>query len=145
MNNRCLDSVSWTSLVLGTALAMIVGIAAAQQQPGRGGFASYFTGEIAVVDSSEMRSSRIRFEVGARTNWHVHSERQLLLIEEGQGRLQELGGPVRVLRVDEPFYTQANVPHWHGAAPDQAAVQFTVYSGTLEWREPVTDEEYFAR
>jgi quercetin dioxygenase-like cupin family protein len=48
-----------------------------------------------------MRSTRIRFEAGARTNWHLHSERQLLLIEEGQGRVQELGGPVRVLREGE--------------------------------------------
>ena len=123
---------------------MLIATVASGQQRG-GGFASRFTGDIAVVDSSEMRSSRIRFEAGARTNWHVHTERQLLLIEEGQGRLQEKGGPVRVLRAGEPFYTQANVPHWHGADPDQAAVQFSVYSGMLDWLEPVTDEEYLGR
>jgi quercetin dioxygenase-like cupin family protein len=122
---------------------MTAGLAAAQPQ-GRRGFAANFTGEIEVMDSAGMRSSRIRFEAGARTNWHVHSERQLLLIEEGEGRFQQMGGPVRVLRQGEPFYTDANVPHWHGAAPEEAAVQFTVYSGTLEWQQPVTDEEYLA-
>ena len=141
-------SVPVASLLLLLALSLsVVCVGYAQQQGGRGrgGFASNFTGAIEIVDSTEMRSSRIRFEAGARTNWHLHSERQLLLIEEGEGRLQEMGGPVRVLRQGEPFYTQANVPHWHGAAPDRAAVQFTVYSGSLEWQQPVTDEEYLGQ
>lgn len=118
----------------------IVAIAALGQQ--QGGFLSNFTGEISIVDSSEMRSSRIRFEAGARTNWHVHSEPQLLLIEEGRGRWQELGGRVQVLEAGEPVLTQGNLSHWHGADPDQAAVQFSVYAGSLEWQAAVTDEEY---
>ncbi len=129
--------------LLGTVpLLFVLAIASAQQQGGQNSFFNNFTGDISIVDSSEMRSSRIQFETGARTNWHVHSERQLILIEEGQGRLQEMGGPVIVLRAGEPFYTQAGVPHWHGADPDEPALQFSVYSGTLEWQQPVTDEEY---
>ncbi|HET9272538.1 MAG TPA: hypothetical protein VFO31_30380 [Vicinamibacterales bacterium] len=46
---------------------------------------------VAVLDSKEMRTSRIRFDAGARTNWHLHSTGQLLLVEEGRGRLYELG------------------------------------------------------
>lgn len=122
-----------------TMLAIAGTVALGQQQ---GGFQSFFTGEIAVVDSSEMRSSRIRFEAGARTNWHVHAGPQLLLIEEGRGRWQEVGEPVLVLEAGEPVLTRANVSHWHGAAPDQAAVQFSVYSGALDWGEAVTDAEY---
>jgi quercetin dioxygenase-like cupin family protein len=137
---------SWPrAILLGTSILLLAAGIGYSQRGGRGGFASNFTGSIEVVDSSEMRSSRIRFEAGARTNWHLHSERQLLLIEEGEGRLQEMGGPVRVLRQGEPFYTQADVPHWHGAAPGTAAVQFSVYSGTLEWQQPVTDEEYLGQ
>ena len=30
----------------------------------------------------------------------------------------------------------ANVLHWHGAAPNQSALQFSGYSGSLEWKEP---------
>jgi len=89
-----------------------------------------------------MSSSRIKFEAGARTNWHLHSAAQLLLVEEGRGRLQELGEPLRDLPAGQPVLTKPNVLHWHGASPDQAAQQFSVYSGTLEWKEKVTDEEY---
>lgn len=134
-------------LVVAGVAAMIAGGSAEQQGGGRGGgnFASNFTGRIAVADSSEMRMSRIRFEAGARTNWHVHSTGQLLLIEEGRGRLYEQGGTIVDLPAGQPFYTKPNVPHWHGAAPDSHAVQFSVYSGTLEWKDAVTDDEYFGR
>ena len=109
---------------------------------GGGNFANNFTGNIRVESSTEMRMSRIRFEAGARTNWHVHSTGQLLLVEEGKGRLFEQGGRIVDLAAGQPVYTKPNVPHWHGAAPDAPAVQFSVYSGTLEWQAPVTDQEY---
>jgi quercetin dioxygenase-like cupin family protein len=134
-----------TRVLVVTAFLLTGTLGFAQQQGGRGGFSSNFTGDIAIVDSSEMRSSRIRFEAGARTNWHIHSERQLILIEEGQGRVQEMGGPVQVLLEGVPYYTQANVPHWHGADPEQAAVQFSVYTGSLDWQQAVTDAEYLGQ
>jgi len=132
-------------------VAVMVGGAFAQQeqQPAgrgrggaRGGFQSFFTGQIAVQDSSNMSMSRIRFEAGARTNWHTHTEPQILLVEEGRGRVQEDGEAVRELALGQPFLTKPNVRHWHGAAPDQAALQFSVYAGELEWLEAVTDEQY---
>lgn len=136
-------------LVLAGVAGMIVA-GSAQQQPGRGGgggnFANNFTGTVAVEQSSEMRMSRIRFEPGARTNWHLHSTGQLLLVEQGRGRLYEQGsGKVVELAAGAPVYTKANVLHWHGAAPDAPALQFSVYSGSLDWKEPVTDEEYSGR
>lgn len=136
-----MKSVAMRVTLLALPLSSILLVADGQPRS----FFDNFTGDIEVVDSSEMNSARIRFEAGARTNWHVHTARQLLLIEEGQGRVQEMGGPVRVLREGESYYTQANVPHWHGADPEQAAVQFSVYSGTLEWQGPVSDEEYHGR
>ena len=139
MVNRILNQAAKIS---GLILATFACIAIAQQQ---GGFLSNFTGEISIVDSEEMRSSRIRFEAGARTNWHVHSEPQLLLIEEGEGRWQELGGPVHVLAEGEPVLTRGAISHWHGASPDRVAVQFSVYSGTLEWQDAVTDDQYLGR
>jgi quercetin dioxygenase-like cupin family protein len=138
------------------ALVVTVGIGSAQQQQGgqgrqgaagaggggRGNFASRFTGKVEVGNVAGMNMSRIRFEAGARTNWHVHTAGQLLLVEEGRGRLYEQGGKIVDIPAGQPVYTKANVPHWHGAAPDQHAVQFSVYSGELEWREAVTDDEY---
>ncbi len=109
---------------------------------GGGNFANNFTGNIRVESSTEMRMSRIRFEAGARTNWHVHSTGQLLLVEEGRGRLFERGGRIVDLAAGQPVYTKPNVSHWHGAAPDSPAVQFSVYSGALDWQAPVTDQEY---
>lgn len=127
-----------------TPVAMVVTTGAAQRQggAGRGNFMNNFTGDIAIVDSSDMRMSRIRFEAGARTNWHVHSVGQILHAEEGRGRWQEQGGEVQAFVTGQPVYTKPNTPHWHGAAPDQAVVQFSVYSGTLEWQQAVTDQEY---
>ncbi len=40
---------------------------------------------------------------------------------------------------------RTNVPHWHGAAPDQHALQFSVYAGNLTWQAPVTDEQYLGK
>jgi quercetin dioxygenase-like cupin family protein len=142
------------SLALAFA-ALVVMVAAAQQESapqgqgaargggaGRGNFANNFTGTIAVQQTTGMNMSRIRFEAGARTNWHVHTEGQILLIEEGRGRLQELGDPVKELALGQPVLTKPNVLHWHGAAPDSPALQFSVYGGKLDWKQAVTDEEY---
>jgi len=136
-------------------LAVMIGAAAAQQPApaqtapaggGRGGgLASRMTGKIDVGDTKNMNMSRIRFEAGARTNWHIHSAAQLLLVEEGRGRLQELGSGIVDVPAGQPVLTKPNVLHWHGAAPDQAALQFSVYSGTLEWKDPVTDEQYLGK
>lgn len=34
------------------------------------------------------------------------------------------------------------VEHWRGAHPDEAAVQWTIYGGTVNWLDPVQDEQY---
>ena len=144
MNTRTLV----LSALVASGLVIMIGAAAAQDQPapaapaGRGNFMNNFTGTITVGNTKDMSSSRIKFEAGARTNWHLHSAPQLLLVEEGRGRLQELGEPIKDVAAGQPVLTKANVLHWHGASPDQPALQFSVYSGTLEWKEKVTDEEY---
>jgi quercetin dioxygenase-like cupin family protein len=114
-----------------------------QQQPSTGG--NVTGGEARFVDVSDQRLARLVFEPGARTKWHKHTDRQLLLVEDGLGLVQERGKPVRQLRKGEPFYTEANVWHWHGAAPDQRASQLTFYGGTIEWGEAVTDEQYHGK
>jgi quercetin dioxygenase-like cupin family protein len=140
-------------LSLAAALLVVAAVAGAAQQDaqrgqgagGRGNFAANFTGTVAIQPIEGTNMSRIRFEAGARTNWHVHTAPQILLIEEGRGRWQEQGDAVKELPMGQPVLTKANVPHWHGAAPDQAALQFSVYAGKLEWQKPVTDAEYKGR
>jgi quercetin dioxygenase-like cupin family protein len=147
-------SVVLTSLVAVGFASMIAAAAAQQTAPGQtpppgggrgGGLASRMTGKIEVGDTKNMNMSRIRFEAGARTNWHIHSAAQLLLVEEGRGRLQEQGSGIVDVPAGQPVLTKPNVLHWHGAAPDQAALQFSVYSGTLEWKDAVTDEQYLGK
>jgi quercetin dioxygenase-like cupin family protein len=150
---KCTRGVVLTGLVSLGLVAMVVGAAAQQQPPpgqapapGRGrGIGSFMTGKIEVGNTKDMNMSRIRFEAGARTNWHVHSAAQLLLVEEGRGRLQELGSAIVEIPAGQPVLTKPNLLHWHGAAPEQAALQFSVYSGTLEWKDPVTDEQYLGK
>jgi quercetin dioxygenase-like cupin family protein len=141
-------SVVLTGLV-SFGLMIMIAAAAAQQQPppaGRGGgLASLMTGKIEVGDTKNMNMSRIRFEAGARTNWHIHEAAQLLLVEEGRGRLQEQGSAIVDIPVGQPVLTKPNVLHWHGASPDQAALQFSVYSGKLDWKDAVTDEQYLGK
>ena len=155
-------AVQWTlrkRLALAVTFGILVAVAAAQEQGGqrgqggaapgaaggRGNFGANFTGTIAVQQTTGMNMSRIRFEAGARTNWHIHSAGQILLIEEGRGRWQEMGDVVKDLPLGQPVLTKPNTLHWHGAAPDQAAMQFSVYAGTLEWKQAVTDAEYLGK
>jgi quercetin dioxygenase-like cupin family protein len=112
-----------------------------QEQPQQG---RTVTGEARFVDASDKRFARLVFEPGARTHWHKHTDRQLLLIEEGVGLVQERGEPVRVLRPGEPYLTKADVWHWHGAVVDEKAVQLTFYGGTIEWGEEVSEADYRA-
>ena len=103
------------------------------------------TGVVAFQPIEGMNTRRLRFEAGARTNWHTHTERQMIWAEEGHGLYQEMGGPVKELVKDVPILTRANVPHWHGAAPDSYVVQLTIYGGDIKWGAPVTDAEYLSK
>ena len=103
------------------------------------------TGAGGFEDSADLLVRRIRFEAGARTYWHTHSQHQVILAEKGQGAYQMKGEPVKTFVPGEAVLLKANVPHWHGAAPKAAVVQTTMYGGTIEWGHPVTDDEYLGK
>jgi quercetin dioxygenase-like cupin family protein len=103
------------------------------------------TGVVAFQPTEGMNTRRLRFEVGARTNWHTHTEAQMIWAEEGRGLYQMMGEPVKELRKDVPVLLKANVPHWHGAAPDSYVVQLTIYGGDIKWGAPVTDAEFLGK
>lgn len=104
---------------------------------------SNFMGGSPVVDQAEeVQTLRILFPAGVRSNWHTHSWGQLLMVERGRGVAQDRGGATRVYGPGEPFWTPAGVEHWHGAHPDEDVLQLTIYEGTVNWLEPVSDEEY---
>jgi quercetin dioxygenase-like cupin family protein len=96
------------------------------------------------VDATAVRTTRLKFAKGSRSNWHSHSWGQLLMIEEGKGRHQVRGGKVEETVPGKPWWTPANVEHWHGAAPDEDALQLTIYEGSVNWLEAVSDKDYLA-
>ena len=57
---------------------------------------------------------------------------------------RDRSGPLLEIAPGQPWWTAAGVEHWHGAAPDQDALQLTIYEGEVKWLEPVTDQQYLA-
>ena len=123
------------SIVAGGLLVWMAGIAAQS---------NFVGGNPTQMDAKAVRTLRLKFPAGSRSNWHTHTHGQLLMVEEGKSRTQERGGPLLEMGPGQPWYTKAGVEHWHGAAPDQDVVQLTIYEGDVKWLEPVTDALYKA-
>ena len=119
-------------------LALLWAAAAVAQQ------SNFVGGNPTALDAKAVRTLRLKFPAGSRSNWHSHSKGQLLMVEEGKGRTQERGGPLREIGPGQPWFTPAGVEHWHGAAPDTDVVQLTIYEGDVKWLEPVGDDVYKA-
>jgi quercetin dioxygenase-like cupin family protein len=126
-------------------LSPSIGSAAAPQQR------PVIQGPMEDLDLGNLSIRRFRFPAGSRLGWHTHNDGpQLLMMEEGTGRLQERGGPVIEMLPDEPYVTPAGVEHWHGGSPDEGGIQWNIYDGigvpgSVTWGDPVTDEEYEAQ
>ena len=73
-----------TSIVAGGVLVWIAA-AAGQQSNFAGGTPSQ-------LDAKAIRTLRLKFPAGSRSNWHSHARGQLLMVEQGRGRTQERGG-----------------------------------------------------
>ncbi len=92
-----------------------------------------------------MQVGNVTFEPGARTNWHLHPDGQILLVTGGIGYYQEKGSQKKIIRKGDVITCPANMPHWHGASKDSEFIQIAITSrhkGLTVWLEPVTDEEY---
>jgi quercetin dioxygenase-like cupin family protein len=123
--------------LIASGIAITLASAAAQQS-------NFVGGTPAQLDAKAVRTLRLKFPAGSRSNWHSHASGQLLMIEEGKGRTQERNGPLLEMSPGAPWFTKAGVEHWHGAAPDQDVVQLTIYEGDVKWLEPVADAVYKA-
>jgi len=140
MNRRVrppLSRVTVMTSIVGAAVLLWIVAAAAQQS-------NFVGGNPSQLDAKAIRTLRLKFPAGSRSNWHTHTNGQLLMVEQGRGRTQERGGPLLEMQPGQPWYTKAGVEHWHGAAPDQDVVQLTIYEGDVKWMEPVGDEVYKA-
>jgi quercetin dioxygenase-like cupin family protein len=104
-----------------------------------------FTGTVTpITENSQGNIAHFRFEAGARTKWHSHAGGQIILVEDGVCRSQLRGGPIMELHAGDTTYAPPGVPHWHGAAPDQACSQFNIARGMTTWMEEVAEKEYTA-
>lgn len=125
-----------SAIIAGGVFVAIAGTAAQQS--------NFVGGTPTQLDAKAIRTLRLKFPAGSRSNWHSHSAGQLLMVEEGKGRTQERNGPLLEMGPGQPWHTKAGVEHWHGAAPDQDVQQLTIYEGEVKWLEPVTDAVYKA-
>ncbi len=113
---------------------------------------SYFTGTAWVYGLVEPDSvfttatGNVHFEAGARSNWHSHPAGQILVVTQGVGYHQIKGQARELIRKGDVVKCPPNKLHWHGASKDSGMSHIYIVpnteKGVVEWKEPVTDEEY---
>ncbi|HLY55594.1 MAG TPA: cupin domain-containing protein [Stellaceae bacterium] len=122
--------------------------------PSRQGPAESFTGSVR-IDSlfqadapGRAGGGIVTFEPGARTHWHTHPLGQTLIVTAGVGWTQCEGGPKAEIRAGDVVWCPCQRRHWHGATPTTGmthiAIAETLDGKSVEWMEPVTDEQYLA-
>ena len=119
---------------------------------GRPAPAEFFTGKAwvtALVDNDSVFTTvagSVFFEAGARSNWHLHPCGQILLVTAGVGYHQIKGQPIEIIRKGDVVQCPPNVVHWHGASRDSSMTHIYILpnteKGMVQWKEPVTDQEY---
>ena len=111
-----------------------------------------FTGSVRVqslfdpTEPSRTSGGAVTFQPGARSAWHTHPLGQILIVTDGEGWIQQWGGPVQVIHKGDVVWIPPGVKHWHGATPTTAmthiAVQETLNGVAVNWLEQVTNEQY---
>ena len=92
---------------------------------------------------SKTYAAVVSFTPGARTNWHIHSTGQSLIVTEGFGYTQEWG--IVVLYPGDVVWCPPGVKHWHGASSNTSMSHIAVSEVSdkgVTWLEPVTDRQY---
>lgn len=88
-----------------------------------------------------VRLYRVTFDEGARTNWHVHDESQLLFGLSGRCVVVDRSGEQRVLDPGDVVVIEGGVEHWHGAAPGMAGEHLAINTGQeTKWLESTAQE-----
>ena len=115
-------------------------------------YSKFFTGtthlQMLVTKDDTWNSSiaNVTFDKGARTNWHKHSGGQILLVTAGEGRYQEKGKEIQILKKGDVVKIPPNVEHWHGATPDSdfahISIEPNLPNNQTTWLDSVTDKEY---
>lgn len=127
-------------------------IARSGSQPSRRPPADWFTGSVwqdPVIEApapARLRAVKVRFDPGARTNWHTHPLGQTLHVIEGSGLVQKHGEPIYQIHAGDTVWIAPGERHWHGASPTvgmtHLAMQEALDGVSVAWEEPVSDADY---
>ena len=123
-------------------------------RPSQKGPEQYFTGTVRIdpivqaPEPSRVTAGLVTFEPGARSAWHTHPLGQTLIVTQGVGWTQCEGGPKAEIRAGDVIWCPCQRRHWHGATPTTAMTHVAIAEAldgkSVEWMEPVTDEQYLA-
>jgi len=85
----------------------------------------------------------VKFEDGARTNWHTHSGPQWLFVVEGRIRIQVWGQAAQDAAAGDAIVIPPGEKHWHGAVAGERGVHIAMnVNAQTTWLEPVSDTDY---
>ena len=111
---------------------------------------AHFTGRVWRSDYIEpaeldrIAGSRLLYEPGARSFWHIHEREQAIVVVYGTGLAawEGLDAP-RLLGVGDWWHVEPGVPHWHGATPDSAFAHLALTAGgETTWLHQVPHQVY---
>ena len=112
----------------------------ANPQPPRPGL---FTGEVhtqMLIDGAMAKQfslNLVRFSAGSRTNWHIHSYEQGLIITEGKG-IVATEAEEHVVEAGDVVFVVPGEKHWHGATDTTAMTHLAILTpGETTMLEPV--------
>jgi quercetin dioxygenase-like cupin family protein len=119
----------------------------------KAGPADSFTGTV-ILDAlvgaeppARLNANEVTFAPGARTVWHTHRVRQVLVVTRGAGIVQIKGEAPQRLKQGDVAVVPPDVVHWHGAAADSLMAHISLLEGGAEdtaWLQAVDDADYQA-
>ncbi|MCI5083212.1 MAG: cupin domain-containing protein [Saprospiraceae bacterium] len=122
---------------------------------GRKGPADFFTGTawvhglVANDSVFTTNAGSVTFEPAARSHWHSHPSGQILMVTAGVGYHQIKGQPKEIIKKGDVIKCPPNKVHWHGASEGESMTHIYLIpnteKGIVEWKDPVTDEEFTSK
>lgn len=103
-------------------------------------------GPLSQVDGG-LNALAVKFQPGARTDWHWHPNGQVLYVTDGEGLVQNAEGETVEIKAGDVVYAPADEVHWHGAQSHSHMTHLSLTTGGATVWEPrkVTDQEYARR
>lgn len=104
----------------------------------------YISGYFQRATPSRLAGAIVTFTPGSRTPWKVNPLGQTLIVTSGVGWAQGEGEEIIEIRAGDLVWFPPGQRHWEGAMPNQAMTYVAIQeSAIVEFREKVTDEEYW--